>query len=142
MVAVAGPTSVFAQVRDERVADELRSILIDMWDAIENEDLERYARHVHPDFTSFGESDPYLNEGRELELRATADWLTRVERVHTEMHQPEVTVMGDTAWMTYYWTDAGYRGDGTRYTSQGKSTRIFVRVEGRWLCIHGHYTAT
>lgn len=142
VVAAAGPTSVFAQVRDERVADELRSILIDMWDAIENEDLERYARHVHPDFTSFGESDPYLNEGRELELRATADWLTRVERVHTEMHQPEVTVMGDTAWMTYYWTDAGYRGDGTRYTSQGKSTRIFVRVEGRWLCIHGHYTAT
>ena len=142
VVAAAGPTSVFAQVRDERVADELRSILIDMWDAIENEDLERYARHVHPDFTSFGESDPYLNEGKELELRATADWLTRVERVHTEMHQPEVTVMGDTAWMTYYWTDAGYRGDGTRYTSQGKSTRIFVRVEGRWLCIHGHYTAT
>ncbi len=142
MVAVAGPTSVFAQVRDERVADELRSILIDMWDAIENEDLERYAQHVHPDFTSFGESDPYLNEGKELELRATADWLTRVERVHTELHQPEVTVMGDTAWMTYYWTDAGYRADGTRYTSQGKSTRIFVRVEGRWLCIHGHYTAT
>ena len=142
IAGVGGSMEVLAQERDEAVASELRAVLVDMWDAIEQEDLERYARHVHPDFTSFGESDPYLNEGKAYELRATADWLSRVERVHTDMHQPEVTVMGDTAWMTYYWTDAGYRSDGTRYTSQGKSTRIFVRVDGRWLCIHGHYTAT
>ena len=141
-VLLLAPASLTAQVKDESVAEEIKAILIDMWDAVEKEDLERYASHLHADFTSFGESDPYLNEGKEFELRSYADWFTRVEGVHTEMHQPEVTVMGDTAWMTYYWTDAGYRADGTRYTSQGKSTRIFVRVDGRWLCIHGHYTAT
>ena len=27
------------------------------------------------------------------------------------------------------------------FTQFGKSTRIFVRENGRWLCIHGHYTA-
>ena len=32
------------------------------------------------------------------------------------------------------------RQTGERGTSRGKSTRIFVKENGRWLCIHGHYT--
>jgi ketosteroid isomerase-like protein len=56
------------------------------------------------------------------------------------MHQPQVTIRGDVAWIVYYWTDSGWV-DGERMTSRGKSTRIFVREGGRWLCIHGHYTA-
>lgn len=129
-----------AQGTDPSDAGEIEAILVDMWDAIEKEDLERYASHVHPDFTSFGETDLYLNEGKAYELRAYADYLGRVAGVHTEMHQPSVSVRGDVAWITYYWTDAGYSADGDRFTSRGKSTRIFVRENGRWLCIHGHYT--
>ncbi len=72
-------------------------------------------------------------------MRNIADYLERATNVHTEMHQPEVTVRGDVAWIVYYWTDSG-EVDGTRFTSRGKSTRIFVKEDGRWLCIHGHYT--
>lgn len=141
------PWTLFAQsdasapVRATEIeAEEIKAVLIDMWDAVEKGDLDRYARHIHPDFTSFGETDAYLNEGKVYELRSYGDYLTRVRDVHTEMHQPAVTVRGDVAWITYYWTDAGYQIDGTRFTSRGKSTRIFVRENGRWLCIHGHYT--
>jgi len=67
-------------------------------------------------------------------------YLRRASGVHAVMHQPEVTVRGDVAWITYYWTDEGV-SEGKRFTSRGKSTRIFVREDGRWLCIHGHYTA-
>jgi len=141
LVALLAPTSgALTAQTDEAVAEEIKAVLVDMWDAIEQEDLERYASHVHPDFTSFGETDLYLNKGKEYELRAYADYLQRVDGVHTEMHQPQVTVRGEVAWIVYYWTDAGYRADGTRFTSRGKSTRIFVRENGRWLCIHGHYT--
>ena len=111
-----------------------------MWDAIEREDIEAYASYIHPEFTAFGEGDVYLAVGRDLEIRSIADWLMRVDGVHTEMHQPSVTVRGDVAWITYYWSDSGYRTDGTRFTSRGKSTRIFVRENGRWLCVHGHHT--
>ncbi len=135
--ALALPDPAAAQADD---AQEIKRVLIDMWDAIEQGDLERYASHIHPDFTSFGETDPYLNEGRDYELRSVAGWIERSPGVHTEMHQPEVTVRGDVAWITYYWTDAVTLRDGTRSTSAGKSTRIFVRENGRWLCIHGHYT--
>ncbi len=111
-----------------------------MWAALETGDVEAYAQYVHPDYTLFGESDIYLFEGKKLELRNMADWVERAKHVHTEMHNPRVTVRGDTAWLTYYWTDAGYVS-GERFTSRGKSTRIFVRDGGQWLCIHGHFTA-
>lgn len=131
--------SVWAQTGDDD-AEQIKETLIAMWDAIEQEDLDAYARHLHDDFTAFGESDTYLATSKELEVRSYADYLSRVDGVHTEMHQPEVTVRGDVAWITYYWTDAGW-ANGERFTSRGKSTRIFVREDGRWLCIHGHYTA-
>ena len=128
---------VFAAQNDE---DAVKQAMVDMWDAIEKGDLERYAGYIHPDFTAFGEFDTYLAEGKALELRGMADYLKRASNVHTEMHQPEVTIRGDVAWVTYYWTDYGFAG-GERFTSRGKSTRIFVREDGKWLCIHGHYTA-
>jgi ketosteroid isomerase-like protein len=125
---------------DADAASEVRETLIAMWDAIESGDLDRYASYIHPDFTSFGESDVYLASGKEAELRGISDYLGRARGVHTEMHQPQVTIRGDVAWIVYYWTDSGWV-DGERMTSRGKSTRIFVREAGLWLCIHGHYTA-
>lgn len=120
-------------------AEDIKATLVAMWAALERGDVEAYAQHVHPDYTLFGEGDVYLAKGKALELRAMADWTSRATGVHTQMHQPEVTVRGDTAWLTYYWTDAGMIGD-QRFTSRGKSTRIFVREAGKWLCIHGHFT--
>jgi ketosteroid isomerase-like protein len=125
---------------DAEAAREVKETLIAMWAAIEAGDPDRYASYIHPDFTAFGESDVYLAEGKDLEVREIAEYLRRAQNVHTEMHQPRVTVRGDVAWIVYYWTDSG-RVDGERMTSRGKSTRIFVREGGRWLSIHGHYTA-
>ena len=68
-----------ATAQNPDVEDEIKAVLVDMWAAIEEEDLDRYASHVHPDFTSFGETDLYLNEGKDYELRAYADYLSRVE---------------------------------------------------------------
>lgn len=127
----------FAQdTPEQEVIDTLEA----MWAAIETGDVETYASYVHPDFTQFGENDTYLASGKDLEVASIADYVRRATGVHTDMHQAEVTVRGDVAWITYYWTDHGYIG-GDRFSTRGKSTRIFVRENGRWLCIHGHYTA-
>jgi ketosteroid isomerase-like protein len=129
-----------AQPAESKDVAEIKAALDAMWDAIETGDVDRYATYVHPDFTSFGENDTYITEGKEAEVRNYRSYLSRATGVHTDMHQPVVTVRGDTAWITYYWTDAGTLG-GQRFTSHGKSTRIFVREGGRWLCIHGHYAS-
>lgn len=139
-VLVMGPTTAAAQSTADRDVAAIKTALVAMWDAIEKGDVDRYATYVHPDFTAFGENDTYLAEGKDTEVRNYRAYLQRASGVHTDMHQPTVVVRGDTAWITYYWTDAGTL-DGKRFTSRGKSTRIFVREGGRWLCILGHYTA-
>ena len=113
--------------------------LISMWDALEHADIDRYASFLHPDFTSFGEEDTYLNQGKDYEVRSYTNYLKHAKNLHTDMHQPEVTVRGDVAWVTYYWTESA-DVDGKHVSSRGKSTRIFVKEKGQWLCIHGHYT--
>lgn len=129
-----------AQPTESKDVADIKATLVAMWDAIENGDVDRYATYLHPAFASFGENDTYLTEGKDAEVRNYRDYLGRAARVHTDMHQPVVTVRGDVAWVTYYWTDSGIL-EGKRFTSRGKSTRIFVRERERWLCIHGHYTS-
>ncbi len=139
-LVVALPVLADAQPAESKDVVAIRAALVAMWDAIEKGDVDAYAAYVHPDFTSFGENDTYLTEGKAAEVRNYRAYLQRATGVHTDRHQPVITVRGDTAWITYYWTDSGLL-EGKRFTSRGKSTRIFVRDAGRWLCIHGHYTA-
>ena len=117
----------------------VKSILIDMWDAIEKGDIERYASYVHEDFTQFGEYDSVLRSGKAAEVKGIKDWIDSSTAIHTEMKEPKVTVNGTTAFITYYWSDSGTT-DGKPFATRGKSTRIFVKINGKWLCIHGHYT--
>lgn len=138
VVAWCGASVLEAQ--DSSDEEAIKQTLVAMWDAVEQGDVDRYATYIHSDFTAFGEYDTYLAKGKRLEVASYADYLSRASGVHTEMHQPEVTVRGDVAWITYYWTDHGMSG-GERFSSRGKSTRIFVKEDGKWLCIHGHYTA-
>jgi ketosteroid isomerase-like protein len=117
----------------------IKAVLVDMWDAIEKKDINRYAKYVHPDFTQFGETDSILRQGKDAEIFSMKEWFKTTSNVHTEMHTPRVTVKGKTAWIVYYWSDAGLN-NGKPFSSRGKSTRIFVRENNQWLCIHGHYT--
>jgi uncharacterized protein (TIGR02246 family) len=120
-------------------AEAIKATLTEMWQAIEKGDVARYASYVYPDFTQFGETDSVLRVGKEAEVAGIANWLESASDVHTEMEDPRVTVRGDVAWIVYYWRDRG-KSDGETFSSRGKSTRIFVKEDGKWLCIHGHYT--
>ena len=110
-----------------------------MWDAIEKEDIDRYASYVHPDFTQFGETRSKLDVGKQKEVEGVREWVTTSDGIHTEMIDPIVTLKDNVAWITYYWSDNGTT-NGNPFASTGKSTRIFVKENGKWLCIHGHYT--
>jgi ketosteroid isomerase-like protein len=119
--------------------EELKTTLVNMWKAIEEENIELYASYIHPDFTQFGESDPILKVGKEAEINATYEWIKNSSNIHTEMEEPIVTIKDSVAWIVYYWKDRGTT-NGVEFSSRGKSTRIFVKENGKWLCIHGHYT--
>jgi len=121
----------------EKIA--IKSVLTSMWDAIEKQDIGLYAKFIHPDFTQFGETDSILKVGKNTEVASMKDWIQHVSNVHTEIHEPVITIKGNVAWIVYYWSDGGLY-DGKPFSSRGKSTRIFVKENNQWLCIHGHYT--
>ncbi len=135
----SGNESNIDQQEELKQQEEVKATLVKMWDAIEKEDIELYASYLHPDFTQFGESDPKLTIGREAEVNGTKEWIKNSSDIHTEMEEPIVVVKDSVAWILYYWKDRGTTG-GEAFSSRGKSTRIFVKENGRWLCIHGHYT--
>ncbi len=120
-------------------AEAVKATLIEMWDAIEKEDVDRYASYIHPDFTQFGETDSVLRVGKEAEIDEIRGWIEASENIHTDMEAPRVTIKGNVAWIVYYWSDAGTTNS-KPFATRGKSTRIFVKENGKWLCIHGHYT--
>lgn len=127
-------------VADEsKQKEEIEAAIVDMWDAIEKGDIERYATYIHPDFTQFGETAKTLRVGKDAEVKGIKDWIEEPTKVATQMKDPRVTIKGDTAWITYYWSDQG-TSKGKPFATKGKSTRIFVNENGKWLCIHGHYT--
>ena len=129
-------TSYAKQSAQDQIVDNVHS----MWKAVETNNLKAYLKYIHPDYSVFGEGDVYLHQGKEKEAIDYGDYLGRVKGVRTFMHQPQVIIKGDTAWITYHWNDAGY-SRGKRFTSRGKATRIFVKEKGKWLCIHSHFTA-
>ena len=131
-----GCTSKKSDIDDEKA---VKDTLIAMWDAIEKEDIERYANYVHDDFTQFGETDPTLNIGKQIEVDGVRAWVRNSDGIYTEMIEPRVVIKENVAWVTYYWSDSGTT-NGKTFASKGKSTRIFVKENEKWLCIHGHYT--
>ncbi|GHA96356.1 hypothetical protein GCM10009069_19230 [Algimonas arctica] len=141
ILLIATPSARADDAADQQA---IENAIVSMWAAVEAGDVDRYMTYIHPDYTLFGEGDIYLQSGKALERASYTDYLGRVKNVRTFMHHPQVVVRGDTAWITYYWSDSGIYTTGSkageRFTSQGKSTRIFVREDTKWLCIHGHFT--
>ena len=125
---------------DTNDQEEVKVTLTSMWKAIEDNNAELYASYIHPEYTCFGENDVYLVSGKDKEVTNMKIWLKSVENVHTDMHQPQVEIVGNIAWITYYWTDSGV-DNGKNFSSRGKSTRIFIKENEKWLCIHAHFTA-
>jgi ketosteroid isomerase-like protein len=140
LLAAAMVVPAWGQTETSEEAEEVKAALVALWDAIEKGDLERYASFLHPDYTVFSASGVYLTAGKELAMRNVADFLRRAKNARTEMHQPQVTVRGKVAWIVYHWTERA-EVDGKRVSRQGKSTRIYVKEGGRWLCTHAHFTA-
>ncbi len=136
LIFAVGCTSKKSDIDDEQA---VKDTLIAMWDAIEKEDIEGYANFVHDDFTQFGETNPTLNIGKQIEVDGVRDWVKNSDGIHTEMIEPRVVIKENVAWITYYWSDSGTT-NGKTFASKGKSTRIFVKENEKWLCIHGHYT--
>jgi ketosteroid isomerase-like protein len=53
---------------------------------------------------------------------------------------PVVRVMDDSAWIAAEWSSEATGPDGRPFTRPGRATLVFARRDGRWLCVHSHFS--
>lgn len=128
-----------AMAKDLSPQDTIKAVQVAMWDAIEKGDLDRYATFIHPKFSAFHETATKITRGKDKEIAGIKRWMGMATDIKTQMHDADVTVVGDMAVLSYIWTDTSIE-NGKPSATTGKSTRVFKRENGKWLCIHAHYT--
>jgi uncharacterized protein (TIGR02246 family) len=90
--------------------------------------------------THFHPGSPYRFVGRERLVEEFSLFAKTAQDIHFEMVDPQVQMAGnDVAVVTYYivesWTEKG-----ASRNQKEKATEVYVKREGRWSMIHGHYS--
>jgi ketosteroid isomerase-like protein len=56
------------------------------------------------------------------------------------LDQAHVNVEGDIAWVAAPWHSQGRDESGQWFDRHGRTTLILSRRDGKWLCVHSHYS--
>lgn len=110
------------------------------WEAVKNKDLNALSDYFAENASMFSEGQAYRISGRAELQRGLETWVNQTELRSYQMLDPQVDVVGDTALLTYYFTESGVRG-GKDYTRAGKVSLVFVKQGGKWRALHEHVSA-
>jgi calcium/calmodulin-dependent protein kinase (CaM kinase) II len=120
------------------MTDELIPLTQQLLDAIAAGDWETYKRLCAPDLTAFEPEAP----GQRVEGLAFHRYyfdLGGVKGPHqTTLCQPHVRLMGDVAVVTYARLVQKLDHEGRPSTTTSVETRVWQRIDGRWLHVHFH----
>ena len=54
--------------------------------------------------------------------------------------RPLVRAAGDLAWIAAEWSTQATGADGRPFQRAGRGTFVLARRDGRWLCVHSHFS--
>jgi ketosteroid isomerase-like protein len=127
-------------VRSARPSDDPRPELIatsDEWSrAIVSNDAERIGSFMTDDWAIVSEQGVAAKEEFLALVRSGELTHTAMDRVT----QPRVRVWGDTAVLTARVTNTAHYA-GEQFDADEWTTDVFVRRDGRWVCVLSHITA-
>ena len=92
---------------------------------------------LHGAASIFGESQAYRLRGKGEILRGLNTCLRQSDLRSYQMLDPQVQVLGDTALLTYYYSETGMR-DGKSFSDAGKISMVYVKQGGKWRVLHEH----
>lgn len=107
------------------------------WEAIKNKQTAYFNDYLADDASSFDESQAYRVRGKAEILSQLDAWLKSSELRAYQMSDPQAQVLGDTALLTYYFTETGVSG-GKDYSTAGKASLVLVKQGGKWKGLHLH----
>lgn len=134
--SIVAPPPLTAAVRDaetQKVIETERSA----WEAIKNKQPAALADYFADDATVLVEGSAYRLSGKANLLRALAAFIESTDLRSYQMLEPQVVLLGDTALLTYYFSESGVAA-GKEYSSAGKISMVFVKRGGVWRALHEH----
>ncbi len=126
---------------NSQVAEEVIAITKAQWAArMKKQPVATIMQNVAAEYTEFNPNAPTRLDGKDLVSRLLeASVSGSGELVAAEMANPKVQVYGDVAILTYNAIGLTKDKDGEVEPSLAKSTRVYVKKDGRWMLVHANF---
>lgn len=134
--SIVAPEPLTAATR-EAEAQKVIEVERKAWEAIKNRQPDALANYFADDASIFIEGSAYRMTGKADLVRALTTHTESTELRSYQMLEPQVYVLGDTALLTYYFTEEGISA-GKEFTNAGKISMVFVKRDGTWRALHEH----
>ena len=130
-----------AQTAPPSAADEVIAVTKAQWAAELNRDMAGFSKNVADDYTEFNGDYPVRLDGKPINMQLAQGGFGSSSRTASEeMANPKVQVYGDVAILTYNFIGTTKDKDGKITPDRGKSTRVYVKKDGQWWLVHGHFS--
>jgi ketosteroid isomerase-like protein len=107
------------------------------WEAYKNKKIEAFNDYYADDASAFSDEQAYRVRGKADILRGMEASMKQSDLLAYQILDPQVQVLGDTALLTYYYSESEMK-DGKSSENAGKVSMVFVRQGGKWRALHEH----
>ena len=107
------------------------------WEAVKNKQVDLMADYFTDDASMFVADQAYRVSGKAQIMSDLKGWVSRSDLHSYQLLDPQVQVFGNTALLTYYFSETGVSG-GKDFSEAGKFSVVFVKRDGKWRAIHEH----
>ncbi len=137
--------SGLAQQSSSQVADDVMAMVRAQWAAEIKAptNIAEQMKNVADDYTEFNGDYATRLESKAMNMRlAEAGGSSSSKTVAGEMANPKVQVYnGDVAILSYNYVGLTKDKDGKMEPSRAKSTRVYVKQNGKWMLVHANFGA-
>jgi len=126
---------------DPKVAAEIMALARAQWasEAAGKNAAEQMAT-VADDYTEFNQDYGARIDGKALNVRLLEALTSDGSKSLTgDMVNPKVQVYGDTAVLSYNFAGVTRDKDGKVTPVNAKSTRVYSRIDGKWMLVHANF---
>lgn len=126
-----------------KVAAEVMAMARAQWAAeIAGKSMTEQTASLADDYTEFSPGAPIRIDGKAMNARLyEAVAMDGAKPLASDMVNPKVQVYGDTAILTYNFVGLLHTKDGKVEPNNAVSTRVYSRINGKWMLVHGHFSA-
>jgi ketosteroid isomerase-like protein len=138
---VALSVSAFGQ-SSKQIADEVIAMTRAQWAAEMQHNAMESMKNVADEYTEFNSEYATRLDGKAINARLEEASLKDVGVVvAAEMANEKVQVYGDVAVLSYNYVGINKDKDGKFQPMRAKSTRVFAKLGGKWMLVHGNFGA-